>query len=171
MLPGQVTVIPIFSTFVKLGWINTYLPMVVPAWLGSNVFGIFLLRQHFRTIPPSYIEAARVDGASEWTILWRLIVPMSLPVVLTVAIFTLMWSWNDLFNPLIYLHNEEMYTLPVGMLYFIANANKVLGGTADQAPWHLIMALAVVMVAPVVALFVVAQRRFVAGLASAGVKG
>nr|MCU0793981.1 ABC transporter permease subunit [Opitutaceae bacterium] len=89
MLPGQVTVIPIFSTFVKLGWINTYLPMVVPAWLGSNVFGIFLLRQHFRTIPPSYIEAARVDGASEWTILWRLIVPMSLPVVLTVAIFTL----------------------------------------------------------------------------------
>jgi ABC-type glycerol-3-phosphate transport system permease component len=171
MLPAQVTVIPLFQAYAALHWVNTYLPLVVPAWLGGNVFGIFLLRQFFRTIPRSFIEAARLDGASEWSILWKLVVPMSLPAVLTVVIFTFLWSWNDLFNPLIYLHNEATYTLPVGLLYFIARAEQLTGGSAGQVPWHLVMTLATVMVAPVIVLFAFAQRRFVEGVASSGVKG
>lgn len=171
MLPAQVTIIPLFKAYAGLHWIDTYLPLVLPAWFGGNVFGIFLLRQFFRTIPPSLIEAARLDGASEWTILWKLVVPMSLPAVLTVVLFTFLWSWNDLFNPLVYLHSESAYTLPVGLLYFIARAEQLTGGSAGQVPWHLVMALAAIMVVPVIALFAVAQRRFVEGVAASGVKG
>jgi ABC-type glycerol-3-phosphate transport system permease component len=171
MLPAQVTVIPLFKAFSAIHWVNTYLPLIVPAWLGGNVFGIFLLRQFFRTIPRSYIEAARIDGAAEWTILWRLVVPMSLPAVLTVVVFTFLWSWNDLFNPLVYLQSEELSTLPVGLLYFIARAEQLTGGNIGQTPWHLVMTLATVMVVPVVVLFAVVQRRFVDGVAATGVKG
>lgn len=171
MLPAQVTVIPLFKAYAALHWVNTYLPLVLPAWLGGNVFGIFLLRQFFRSIPKSFIEAARLDGASEWTILWKLVVPMSLPAVLTVVIFTFLWSWNDLFNPLIYLHDETAYTLPVGLLYFIARAEQLAGGNAGQVPWHLVMTLATVMVLPVIVLFFFVQRRFVEGAAASGVKG
>jgi ABC-type glycerol-3-phosphate transport system permease component len=171
MLPAQVTVIPLFKAFAAIHWVNTYLPLIVPAWLGGNVFGIFLLRQFFRTIPRSFLEAARLDGASEWSILWRLVVPMSLPAVLTVVIFTFLWSWNDLFNPLVYLQSEELCTLPVGLLYFIARAEQLTGGSVGQTPWHLVMTLATVMVLPVIVLFAVAQRRFVEGVAATGVKG
>ncbi|MBS0664152.1 MAG: carbohydrate ABC transporter permease [Verrucomicrobia bacterium] len=171
MLPAQVTVIPLFRAFAGLGWVDTYLPLIVPAWLGGNVFGIFLLRQFFRTIPRSFLEAARIDGASEWTILWQLVVPMSRPAVLTVAVFTFLWSWNDLFNPLVYLQSESLATLPVGLLYFIARAEQLTGGSFGQVPWHLVMALAAVMVAPVVLVFVLVQRRFVESVASSGVKG
>jgi multiple sugar transport system permease protein len=171
MLPAQVTVIPLFKAFAAIHWVNTYLPLVVPSWLGGNVFGIFLLRQFFRTIPRSFIEAARLDGASEWTILWRLVVPMSLPAVLTVGVFTFLWSWNDLFNPLVYLQSEALVTLPVGLLYFIARAEQLTGGSIGQVPWHLVMTLATVMVAPVIVLFAFVQRRFVEGVAATGVKG
>lgn len=171
MLPAQVTVIPLFRMFSALHWVDTYLPLIVPAWLGGNVFGIFLLRQFFRTIPRSFIEAARLDGASEWTILWRLVVPMSFPAVLTVAVFTFLWSWNDLFNPLVYLQSESLATLPVGLIYFIARAEQLTGGSLGQVPWHLVMALATVMVVPVVVLFALVQRRFVEGVAASGVKG
>ncbi len=171
MLPAQVTVIPLFRAFAALGWVDTYLPLIVPAWLGGNVFGIFLLRQFFRTIPRSFLEAARIDGASEWTILWRLVVPMSRPAVLTVAVFTFLWSWNDLFNPLVYLQSESLATLPVGLLYFIARAEQLTGGSIGQVPWHLVMALAAVMVAPVILVFALVQRRFVESVASSGVKG
>ena len=171
MLPAQVTVIPLFKLFAAIHWVNTYLPLIAPAWLGGNVFGIFLLRQFFRTVPKSFIEAARIDGASEWTILWRLVVPMSLPAVLTVVVFTFLWSWNDLFNPLIYLQDESLGTLPLGLLYFIARSEQIAGGSFDQAPWHLVMTLATVMIVPLVILFAFVQRRFVAGVAASGVKG
>ena len=170
MLPGQVTIIPLFKFFAGIGWVNTYYPMIVPAWLGGNVFGIFLLRQFFLTIPRSYIEAARMDGASEMTILWKLIVPMSTPVVMTVVVFTFLGSWNDLFSPLIYLHDERMHTLPIGLLTFIAQA-EAAGRSSGGIPWHLVMALATVMVAPIIVIFFLAQKHFIEGIASAGVKG
>lgn len=170
MLPGQVTVIPMFKFFAAIGWVNTYYPMIVPAWLGCNVFGIFLLRQFFLTIPFSYIEAARMDGASEMAILWRLIVPMSMPVVMTVVVFTFLGSWNDLFSPLIYLHDERMYTLPIGLLTFISQA-QAAGRSSGGIPLHLVMALATIMVAPIVIVFFIAQKHFIEGIASAGVKG
>ena len=172
MLPGQVTIIPLFLFFVKVGWVNTYYPLIVPAWLGANVFGIFLLRQFFLTIPHSYVEAARMDGASEPRILWNIVVPLSAPVLLTVTVFTFLGSWNDLFGPLIYLHDERLYTMPVGLFYFIAKAGVLGEGDGIQGtPWNLVMALTTVMVVPVVAVFFVAQKRFVEGISASGMKG
>ncbi len=171
MLPAQVTIIPLFRVFSAIHWVNTYLPLVVPAWLGGNVFGIFLLRQSFRAIPRSLIDAARIDGATEWTILWRLVVPVSMPAVLTVCVFTFIWSWNDLFNPLIYLQDEAMATLPVGLLYFINRSQQIATASTDQVPWQLVMTLATVMVLPLIALFAFVQRRLVDSVASSGVKG
>jgi ABC-type glycerol-3-phosphate transport system permease component len=171
MLPAQVTIIPLFRVFSAIHWVNTYLPLVVPAWLGGNVFGIFLLRQSFRAVPRSLIDAARIDGATEWTILWRLVVPVSMPAVLVVCVFTFIWSWNDLFNPLIYLQDESMATLPVGLLYFINRSQQIAGASTDQVPWQLVMTLATVMVLPLIALFAFVQRRLVQSVASSGVKG
>lgn len=166
MLPGQVTVIPLFMLYAKLGWINTYLPLLVPPWLACNVFAIFLLRQFFLTVPRDYVEAARLDGASEWTILWHIYVPLSKPVLLTVAVFTFIGSWNDLWGPLLYLHDERRYTLPIGLLNFIAVA-----GQAQGTPWHLVMAVSCIMLLPIVIIFFCAQKRFIEGIAATGLKG
>ena len=166
MLPGQVTIIPLFMLYSKLGWINTFLPLVVPPFLAVNVFGIFLLRQFFMTIPRDYIEAARIDGASEWTILWRIYVPLSAPVMMTVTVFTFLGSWNDLWGPLIFLHDESLYTMPIGLLNFIA-----IAGQAQGTPWQLVMAVSTIMVIPIVVVFFLAQKRFIEGIASTGVKG
>jgi ABC-type glycerol-3-phosphate transport system permease component len=165
MLPGQVTIIPLFRWFAELGWINTYFPLILPSWLGTNVFAIFLLRQFFLTIPRDYVEAARLDGASELRILRSVFVPMSTPALLTVTVFSFLWSWNDLWVPLIYLHDERLYTMPIGLLNFIG-----LSGRAEGSPWHLVMAVSAVMMVPVITLFFLAQRRFIEGIATTGIK-
>jgi ABC-type glycerol-3-phosphate transport system permease component len=170
MLPGQVTVIPLFLGFVEIGWINTFLPLILPAWLGQNVFALFLMRQFHRGIPFSLIEAARLDGASELQIIWSVIVPMSRPVLMAITVFAFIWSWNDLFNPLLYLHDERLYTMPIGLLYFISESSATGGGQA-QVPWHLVMAVTTIMVLPVILVFFLAQRQFIQSIASAGVKG
>lgn len=166
MLPAQVTVIPLFQLFAKLGWINTYYPLIVPSWLGLNVFAIFLLRQFFKTIPRDYIEAARIDGASELRILLAIFVPLSKPALLTVAVFTFIWSWNDLWGPLIYLHDERLYTMPIGLLNFVG-----IIGRPEGTPWHLVMAVAVAMIVPVIIIFFIAQKKFIEGIATTGLKG
>ena len=166
MLPGQVTIIPLFKLFVWLGWINTYIPIVLPAWLGGNVFGIFLLRQFFRTIPLDYVDAGRLDGASEPRILWSVFVPLSKPALLTVAVFTFVGSWNDLWGPLIYLHDDRLYTLPIGLLNFIG-----MIGRPEGTPWQIVMASATVMMIPIVIVFFLAQKRFIEGITMTGVKG
>ena len=166
MLPGQVTVIPLFMLYSRMGWIDSYLPLVVPPWLALNVFGIFLIRQFFLTIPRDYIEAARIDGASEWTILWRIYVPLSSPVLMTVTVFTFLGAWNDLWGPLIYLHDERLYTMSIGLLNFISVA-----GQAQGTPWHLVMAVSAIMVIPIIIVFFVSQKRFIEGIAATGVKG
>jgi len=165
MLPMQVTVIPLFSWFSALGWIDTYLPLVLPAWLGTNVFAIFLLRQFFVAIPRDYAEAARVDGASELRILFNIYLPLAKPALLTVAVFTFLGSWNDLWGPLLYLHDESKYTLPIALLNFVG-----LAGQARGSPWHLVMAVSTVMMLPVVVIFFLAQRRFIEGIAASGIK-
>ncbi len=165
MLPGQVTIIPLFKLFVKLGWINTFYPLIVPSWLGTNVFAIFLLRQFFIAIPKDYIEAARIDGASELRILLSIFVPLSKPVLLTITVFSFIGSWNDLWGPLIYLHDDGLYTMPIGLLNFIGTT-----GRAQGSPWHLVMAVSTVMMVPIVILFFVAQKRFIEGIATSGVK-
>jgi multiple sugar transport system permease protein len=165
MLPAQVTVIPLFAWFSKLGLVNTFAPLVLPAWFGTNVFAIFLLRQFFIAIPKDYAEAARVDGASELRILFTVYLPLSKPALLTVAVFTFLWSWNDLWGPLLYLHDESKYTLPIALLNFVG-----LAGQARGTPWQLVMAVSTVMMLPVVVIFFLAQRRFIEGIAASGIK-
>jgi multiple sugar transport system permease protein len=166
MLPAQVTIIPLFKLFASIGWVNTFYPLVVPSWFATNVFAIFLLRQFFLAVPRDYIEAARIDGASELRILWSIFVPLSKPVLLTVTVFSFIGSWNDLWGPLIYLHDDTHFTMPLGLLNFIGTS-----GRAQGSPWHLVMAVSTVMMLPIVVLFFLAQKRFIEGIATAGVKG
>jgi ABC-type glycerol-3-phosphate transport system permease component len=166
MLPAQVTIIPLFKMFASIGWINTFLPLIVPSFFATNVFAIFLLRQFFLAVPRDYIEAARLDGASELRILWSIFVPLSRPVLLTVAVFAFIGAWNDLWGPLIYLHDDAKFTMPLGLLNFIGTS-----GRAQGSPWHLVMAVSTVMMVPIVVLFFLAQKRFIEGIATSGVKG
>ena len=166
MLPAQVTVIPLFKLFAAIGWINTFFPLIVPSWFATNVFAIFLLRQFFLAVPRDYVEAARIDGASELRILWSIFVPLSKPVLLTVTVFTFIGCWNDLWGPLIYLHDDALFTMPLGLLNFIGTT-----GRAQGSPWHLVMAVSTVMMVPVVILFFLAQKRFIEGIATSGIKG
>ena len=165
MLPGQITIIPVFRLFATLGMVDTYAPLILPAWLGTNAFGIFLLRQFFRTLPEETMEAARLDGASEGLILTRIAVPLARPAVVTVAVFAFLGSWNDLWGPLVYLHRQERMTLPVALVDFVGGANTVQG-----TPWNLVMAAATVTVLPAVVLFAVCQKSFVSGIANTGLK-
>lgn len=166
MLPAQVTIIPLFKLFASIGWINTFYPLIVPSWFATNVFAIFLLRQFFLAVPRDYIEAARIDGASELRILWSIFIPLSKPVLLTVAVFSFIGSWNDLWGPLVYLHDDRLFTMPLGLLNFIGTS-----GRAQGSPWHLVMAVSTVMMVPIVVLFFLAQKRFIEGIATSGVKG
>lgn len=154
MLPGQVTAVPLFRHFARLGWLDTYLPLAVPAWLGTNVFALFLLRQVFRRVPRETIDAARIDGASELRILLGVVVPQARAAVVVVALLAFVASWNDLWGPLVYLQDPALYTLPVGLVALLGEAARPEG-----LPWHLYMAGATVMIAPVIAVFVLAQSR------------
>jgi multiple sugar transport system permease protein len=167
MLPQQVTVIPLFKLYAELHWINTFRPLIVPRWFGNDVFAIFLLRQFFMLIPRDYIEAARIDGASELRILTTVFIPLAKPALLTIAVFTFIGTWNDLWNPLLYLYDEKLYTLPLGLMQFIG----IAAGAAQGTPWQLVMAIATIMMIPVVIVFFVAQKRFIEGISAAGIKG
>lgn len=161
MLPPQVTLLPVFLLFRSLGWVDTILPLVVPAFLG-NAFLIFLLRQFFITLPQEIIDAAYIDGCSDWHILWRLVMPMAKPAIATVALFSFVWAWTDFMSPLIYLNDSSKFTLAVGLQYF-------LGRHGEQ--WNLLMAAALVVTAPLVVVFLLAQRAFVRGITLTGLKG
>lgn len=165
MLPGQITIIPVFRLFASLGMVDTYGPLIIPAWLGTNGFAVFLLRQFFRTLPEETMEAARLDGASEGTILMRVAMPLARPAIVTVAVFAFLGSWNDLWGPLVYLHREERMTLPVALVNFVGSS-----GTVQGTPWNLVMAAAVVTVLPAVILFAFCQKSFVSGIANTGLK-
>ena len=162
MLPYQVTMIPLFILFSKLHWTNTFLPLTVPAFFG-NAFYIFLIRQFFRGIPGDYLDAALLEGASELRILAQIIVPLARPVLITVGLFQFLFSWNDFLAPLLYLNDESKYTLSLGL----ANMQSVLG----LSQFGQIMAVATMTVAPVLIAFIVAQRFFIQGIATAGLKG
>ena len=166
MLPAQVTVIPLFKLYANLHWINTFRPLIIPRWFGNDVFAIFLLRQFFLLIPRDYIEAARIDGASELRILTTVFIPLARPALLTIAVFTFIGTWNDLWNPLLYLYDEKLYTLPLGLMQFIGVASNAQG-----TPWQLVMAIATIMMIPVALVFFLAQKRFIEGISAAGIKG
>ncbi|MHB8636537.1 MAG: carbohydrate ABC transporter permease [Fimbriimonadaceae bacterium] len=161
MLPGQVTMIPLFQTFKSLGWINTILPLVVPAFCG-NAFFIFMLRQFYRTIPASLMEAARIDGAGDLRIWATVVLPLSKAALAVVAVFSFIGAWNDFLGPLLYLMDDDKYTLAIGLA-------RLQGQYSSD--WGRMMAMSVVMTLPLVALFFLAQRTFVEGIKLGGVKG
>ncbi|OCA85663.1 sugar ABC transporter ATP-binding protein [Bacillus sp. FJAT-27225] len=162
LIPGFVTMVPQYILFSKLGWLNTYLPLIVPAFLGSAFF-IFLLRQFMMTIPNSLIEAAILDGANHIQIWWHIMVPLTKPALMTVAIFNFNGAWNDLLGPLLYINDERLYTLQIGLQTF--------KGTV-QTQWHYLMAMSVTVLLPVVLIFFFFQRYFIEGSnISSGTKG
>jgi multiple sugar transport system permease protein len=160
MLPAQVTMLPVFLIFRALGWTGTFLPLIVPSFFGS-AFSIFLLRQFFLTIPQDLSDAARIDGCSELTTLFRVVAPLAKPAMATVALFAFTGAWMDFLTPLIYLHDESRYTLAVGLQAFLGRHNS---------EWSLLMAAATVITLPMVVLFFLTQKTFIRGIALTGIK-
>lgn len=160
MLPGQVTMIPQFILFDKLGWIGTYKPLIVPGLFGSAFF-VFLLRQFYLGLPGELSDAARIDGCSEFGIFRRIILPLSKPALLTCAFFAFVGGWNDFMGPLIYLNDESMYTLSLGLQQFLGQ---------HQQEWSQLMAVSTLMILPVLGLFLGLQKSLVQSLAFSGIK-
>lgn len=167
MIPWQVTMVPLFIIFKNLGWINSYRPLVVPAISGHPYF-IFLLRQFFMTIPEELSDAARIDGASELGILFRIILPLSVPALSVVALFRFVWAWNDYLGPLIYLNQERLYPLALGVQRLRSIATSM--GTSGNAYPHL-MAVSTIVALPIILAFFFAQRTFIEGISLTGMKG
>lgn len=162
MLPGQVTMVPVFILFRILGWVNTFLPLIVPNYFGSPYF-IFLLRQFMLTIPPELGDAARIDGCGYFGTYGRIFLPLSKPALATVGIFTFMYNWNDFMSPLIYLSSNDKWTLTLGLSRFTG----MYGTTA----WNLLMACSLVTILPCIVLYFFAQGYFIQGIVITGVKG
>jgi multiple sugar transport system permease protein len=161
MLPSQVRLIPIYVVFQKLGWIDTLLPLIVPAFF-ANAYDVFLLRQFFMTIPLELDDAAKIDGANSFQTLMYIMLPQARPAIIAVAIFHFLYAWNDFYEPLIFLHTREHWTMAVGLQTF--NALYAVNT-------HLIMAASIVMILPPVLLFFLAQRVFTQGVVFRGIKG
>lgn len=154
LLPGVVTLVPTYVIFRDLGWINTYLPLIVPAFLGSPYY-VFLFRQFFLRIPESLSEAARIDGASEMRIYARIIMPVSRPVIASVGVLAFVQAWTDYLGPLIYLNQPAQWTLSLGLTAFF---------TKYSVEWNLMMAAAVVFTLPLIVVFFVGNKYFVKGI-------
>jgi multiple sugar transport system permease protein len=161
MLPPQVTLIPTFIVFKKIGWYDTLLPLIVPAFF-ANAWDVFLLRQFFMTLPTELDDAARIDGCGPFGILWHIIIPQSYPVLATVSIFSVMYAWNDFYEPLIYLQSQKNWTLALGLQSF--NAVYTNQG-------NLLMAASTLMVIPPILMFFFAQKLFIQGVVISGIKG
>lgn len=161
MLPYQVTMIPLFIIFSRLGWVGTYLPLIVPSFFGG-AFYIFLLRQFFMTIPQELTDAARIDGASELGIYTRIMLPLTKPALATIVVFEFLARWRDFLGPLIYLNDPQKYTISLGLQMF-----RMEHGTE----WALLMACSIVLTAPVIILFFFVQRTFIQGITLTGLKG
>jgi len=162
MIPSQVTLIPQYILFHKLGWLDTFLPLTVPTFFGGGAYNIFLMRQFLMTLPLELDDAGRIDGCSTFQIFLRIILPQSKPVLGVIAIFGFMGNWNAFFGPLIYLNSTEKYTLALGLNLF-----KGMHYTA----WNLLMAASFMVALPCILLYFVAQRYFIQGIVFTGIKG
>lgn len=162
MVPFPVTMISLYALFKQLHWIGTWLPLWVPTFFGG-AFNIFLLRQFYLSIPKDLTEAARIDGCSEFQIYWRIILPLSKPALAVVALFQFMGTWNDFMGPLLYLNDQNKFTLSLGLQFFQSQS----GGTE----WHLLMAASTLMLLPILVLFFFTQKQFIQGIVTTGIKG
>ena len=163
MLPDQVTLIPTFVLFRHLGWVNTFLPLIAPPFFARNAFFVFLLRQFFMTIPLDLDDAARMDGASYFQIYRHIILPMSKAALAVAAIMFSQFKWKEFLAPLIYLNNQEMFTVSLGLRTFI--------GESWGTEWHLMMAANIIFMIPLIFIFFFAQKYFIQGVVITGVKG
>jgi multiple sugar transport system permease protein len=161
MLPFQVTLIPLFLVFKHLGWVGDFRPLIVPQFFGNALY-IFLLRQFFMSIPMELSEAARIDGASELRIYWSVIMPLAKPALATVAIFEFIARWRDYLGPLIYLNEQKLYTLSLGLYEYSSEYGR---------EWGLLMAASVLITLPIILLFFFLQKTFVQGITLTGIKG
>jgi len=166
MLPAQVTLIPQFVLFHKIGWINTLKPLWVPAWFGGGAFAIFLMRQFMMTLPKDLDESAIIDGANMFRIFWSIILPLCTAALATLAVISAIAQWNSFIEPLIYIRSEKLLTIAVGLNYL--KNQPELGGLPMQ---HLLMAASIMSTAPLIVLFFSAQKYFVRGIALTGIKG
>lgn len=164
MLPYQVTLFPQFIVYYKIGWVNTYLPLIVPTFLGigGTTLFIFLMRQFFMTIPKELEEAAVLDGCSTVRTFASIMVPLTKPALVTVTLFQFVFSWNDFFGPLIYLNNSDLYTLPVAIATFSSEFGTELGP---------LLSLSTIALVPIMILFIAGQKTFVQGISTTGLKG
>lgn len=163
MLPPQVTIIPQFILFRYLGWINTFLPIIVPAFLGQSAFSIFLMRQFFLSLPTEYEDAARVDGANTFQTFWYIMLPLAKPGLITVGIFSFMFYWNDFLQPLIYLTSTQNWPLSLGLMLF--------RDRFAVPQWNLVMAASLMTIAPCLVLFFFTQRYLTQGVVLGGRQG
>jgi ABC-type glycerol-3-phosphate transport system permease component len=161
MLPAQVIMIPVFVFFKEIGWLNTFKPLTLPAFLGGGAFNIFLLRQFFLSIPRDLLDSARIDGCSEFRIYWNIVLPNAKPALATVAILTFMFSWNDFLGPLIYLSDQAKGTIALGLGMFVGQY---------VTEWSLLMAASMLMMLPMLIIFFVFQKYFIQGFIMSGIK-
>jgi multiple sugar transport system permease protein len=166
MVPHQVTIIPLYILFKQLGWLNTFLPLIVPAWFGGSAFSIFLLRQFIMTVNPELDDAARIDGCGWLGIYARIVMPLIRPALAAVAIFSFLATWNDFFNPLIFLRSSDLYTLAIGLHFYTNSASAATRPVITH-----VMAGATLIMIPPLLLFFFAQRFFIQGVVFSGVKG
>ncbi|MFI6295356.1 carbohydrate ABC transporter permease [Nonomuraea sp. NPDC050790] len=161
MIPREITLVPKFILFSKIGWVDTYLPLIVPEFFGVALY-IFLLRQFFTTIPQELIDAARIDGASELRILWRVMLPLSKPALAAICLFSFVGNWNQYLESVIYIRTTEKFTLPMG-----------LGLFTDQfaTQYNQMMAVALIAMMPIVIIFFIAQKTFIRGVTLTGIAG
>jgi multiple sugar transport system permease protein len=162
LLPFIVTLIPLFVLYKEIGWVGSYNPLIIPTFFGSSVFSTFLLRQFFMTIPETLSDAARIDGANEFVIFSRIILPLAKPALATVALFQFIYAWNDFLGPLIYLNKSSLYPLSIGLTEFLGQYTT---------NWSWLMAASTVATLPMIVLFFLTQKTFIQGITLTGTKG
>ncbi len=161
MVPAQVTLIPLYSLYQRIGLVNTYWPLILPSLFGSPFF-IFLMRQYIKSLPRELDDAARIDGAGTWGILYRIILPLCTAPLTIIMVYQFLWTWNDFLHPLIYIGDTDMYTLQLGLSMFRGRFT---------VEWNLLMAAALVSVIPQLVIYFLVQRKLIGGIASVGLKG
>ena len=162
MLPSQITLIPQYTMYHFLGLINTYVPLIAPAFFGAPFF-IFLLIQFMRGLPKELDEAAKIDGCNSFQIYWRIIMPLSVPALMTTAIFSFIWSWDDFFSQLVYINSSSMFTAPLGLKLFMDESGAQL--------WGSMFAMSMLSLIPLFLVFMFFQKYIVKGIATSGLKG
>jgi multiple sugar transport system permease protein len=163
MLPGSILIVPQYILFKNLGWLNTFLPLTVPKFLGTDAFFVFLLVQFIRTIPTELDDSARIDGCGPFQLYGRIIMPLALPALATTAIFSFLTTWGDFFSQLIYLNDQSVYTVAVALRTFVDST-----GTSDYGA---VFAMGVLSLIPVLIIFLIFQRLLIEGIATTGLKG